>query len=155
MIRFSLYPDQDIGTLGAQAVLEALGDAGLSITDIRILCSGNLYQTNMSGQRVLELVGMTGIPVYNVANACASGSTAIREAHFAVASGAYDVSLAVGAEQNGQGGPDAVAPGAPLVASGEWSDSLVGVPPFATRYLPFAAEAPLRQRGPRDIVCVR
>jgi acetyl-CoA acyltransferase len=104
MIKFGRYPDQDIGTLGAQAVIEALRDAGLDMKDIQILCSGNLYQTNMSGQRVLQQVGMTGIPVYNVANACASGSTAVREAYFAVASGAYDVAMAVGTEQMGKMG---------------------------------------------------
>jgi acetyl-CoA acyltransferase len=104
MIKFGRYPDQDIGTLGAQAVIEALRDAGLAMKDIQILCSGNLYQTNMSGQRVLQHVGMTGIPVYNVANACASGSTAFREAYFAVASGAYDVAMAVGTEQMGKMG---------------------------------------------------
>ena len=49
MIKFGRYPDQDIGTLGAQAVIEALRDSGLSMKDIQILCSGNLYQTNMSG----------------------------------------------------------------------------------------------------------
>ncbi|MGH2585159.1 MAG: thiolase C-terminal domain-containing protein [Dehalococcoidia bacterium] len=104
MIKFGRYPDQDIGTLGAQAVIEALRDAGLAMKDIQILCSGNLYQTNMSGQRVLQHVGMTGIPDYNVANACASGSTAFREAYFAVASGAYDVAMAVGTEQMGKMG---------------------------------------------------
>jgi acetyl-CoA acetyltransferase len=104
MIKFGRYPDQDIGTLGAQAVIEALRDSGLDMKDIQILCSGNLYQTNMSGQRILQHVGMTGIPVYNVANACASGSTAFREAFFAVASGAYDVAMAVGTEQMGKMG---------------------------------------------------
>lgn len=104
MIKFGRYPDQDIGSLGGQAVLLALKNAGLSMRDVQILVSGNLYQTNMSGQRILKEVGLTGIPVYNVANACASGSTAFREAYFAVASGAYDVALAVGTEQMGKMG---------------------------------------------------
>lgn len=104
MIKFGRYPEQDIGSLGGQAVLLALKDAGLSLKDIEIVMSGNLYQTSMSGQRVLKEIGMTGVPVYNVANACASGSTAFREAVFAVGSGAYDSALAVGTEQMGKMG---------------------------------------------------
>jgi acetyl-CoA acyltransferase len=104
MIKFGRYPEQDIGSLGGQAVLLALKDAGLSLKDIQIVMSGNLYQTSMSGQRILKEIGMTGVPVYNVANACASGSTAFREAVFAVGSGAYDVALAVGTEQMGKMG---------------------------------------------------
>ncbi len=104
MIKFGRYPEQDIGSLGGQAVLLALKDAALSLKDVQILMSGNLYQTSMSGQRVLKEVGMTGVPVYNVSNACASGSTAFREAVFAVGSGAYDVAMAVGTEQMGKMG---------------------------------------------------
>ncbi len=104
MIKFGRYPEMDIGELGGQAVHLALKDAGLSIKDVQMVASGNLYQTNMSGQRVLKEIGMTGVPVYNVANACASGSTAFREAYFAVASGAYDIALAVGTEQMGKMG---------------------------------------------------
>ena len=67
--------------------------------------SGNLYQSNaMVGQRIMKEIGATGIPVINVANACATGSTAFREAYYAVASGAYDVALAVGSEQMGKMG---------------------------------------------------
>ncbi|HLZ70577.1 MAG TPA: beta-ketoacyl synthase N-terminal-like domain-containing protein [Dehalococcoidia bacterium] len=104
MIKFGRYPEQDIGSLGGQAALLALKDAGLSLKDIQILMSGNLYQTSMSGQRILKEVGMTGVPVYNVSNACASGSTAFREAVFAVGSGAYEVAMAVGTEQMGKMG---------------------------------------------------
>src|SRR3990172_10100500 len=58
----------------------------------------------MIGQRILKEIGQTGIPVVNVANACATGSTAFREAYLSVASGAYDVALAVGSEQMGKMG---------------------------------------------------
>src|SRR5437870_5146359 len=58
----------------------------------------------MVGQRVLQEVGQTGIPVVNVANACATGSTAFREAWMAVASGVHEVALAVGVEQMGKMG---------------------------------------------------
>ncbi len=104
MIKFGRYADRDFAQLSAQAVLEALKDAGMEMKQIEALYSGNLYQTSGSGQRILQQVGQTGIPVVNVANACATGSTAFREAYFAVASGAYDVVMAVGSEQMGKQG---------------------------------------------------
>src|SRR5258708_8390771 len=66
---------------------------------------GNLYPSNaMVGQRILQQIGQTGIPVINVSNACATGSTAFREADMSVASGMYDISMAVGVEQMGKQG---------------------------------------------------
>ena len=104
MIKFGRYPEENAGTLGAQATLLALKDAGIQMNDVDVLAAGNLGGTSGAGQRVLKEVGMTGIPVYNVANACATGSTAFREAYFAVGSGAYDIALAVGMEQMGKQG---------------------------------------------------
>jgi acetyl-CoA acetyltransferase len=104
MIKFGRYPDRDVSQLGAQAGFEALKDAGVEMKDIQSLYSGNLYQTSGSGQRILQQMGQTGIPVINVANACATGSTAFREAYFAVASGAYDMVMALGSEQMGKQG---------------------------------------------------
>ena len=69
------------------------------------MAAGCLFQANaMVGQRILQQIGQTGIPVMNVANACATGSTAFREAWLRVASGEYDVALAVGVEQMGKMG---------------------------------------------------
>lgn len=104
MIKFGRYPDRDVAQLAAQAGFEALKDAGVQMKDIQSLYSGNLYQTSGSGQRILQQMGQTGIPVINVANACATGSTAFREAYFAVASGAYDIVMALGSEQMGKQG---------------------------------------------------
>ena len=104
MIKFGRYPDKEVAQLGAQAGHEALKDAGVEMKAIESLYSGNLYQTSGSGQRILQQMGQTGIPVVNVANACATVSTAFREAYFAVASGAYDIVMAVGSEQMGKQG---------------------------------------------------
>src|SRR5438046_5053909 len=105
MIRFGRYPERDVPDLGAEAVLLALKDAGLSVKDVELMAAGCLFQANaMVGQRILQEVGQTGIPVVNVANACATGSTAFREAWLAVASGAHEVALAVGVEQMGKMG---------------------------------------------------
>ena len=105
MLKFGRYPEKDLPELGAQAILLALNDAGVSLKDVEIMVSGNLYQANATvGQRILKEIGQTGIPVINVSNACATGSTAFREAYMSVASGAYDMALAVGSEQMGKMG---------------------------------------------------
>ena len=105
MIKFGRYPDKDISQLGGEAAVQALKDAGLSIKDIEMFVCGNLFQANaMNGQKILQQIGQTGIPVFNVSNACATGSTAVREAYVGVASGMYDVTMAVGVEQMGKMG---------------------------------------------------
>ncbi len=104
MIKFGRYPERKVEELAARAGLDALKDAGVEMKQIEALYSGNLYQTSGSGQRILQQMGQTGIPVVNVANACATGSTAFREAYLAVASGAYDIVLAIGSEQMGKQG---------------------------------------------------
>jgi len=105
MIKFGRYPERTVPQLGAEAAILALKDAGVTIKDVEIFISGNLFQSNaMVGQRILQQIGQTGIPVVNVTNACATGSTAFREAYVAVASGMYDISMAVGSEQMGKAG---------------------------------------------------
>jgi len=104
MIRFGRFPEKTVPQLAAEAALMALDDAGLTIADMQALYCGNLYEANaMVGQRMLRMIGMTGIPVTNVANACATGATAFREAWTAIRAGVHDVVLAVGAEQMGKG----------------------------------------------------
>ena len=105
MIKFGRYPEKDVAELASEAALLALKDAGMTIKDVQLLASGNLFQSNaMVGQRILQQIGQTGIPIINVSNACATGSTAFREAFFAVGSGEYEVAMAVGSEQMGKAG---------------------------------------------------
>ncbi|MEW6269552.1 MAG: thiolase family protein [Thermodesulfobacteriota bacterium] len=105
MIKFGRFKDKTVDQLGAEAALLALKDAGLGIKDIELLASGNLLQAGaMVGQRIMQQLGQTGIPILNVSNACATGSTAFREAYMSVASGACDVAMAVGSEQMGKMG---------------------------------------------------
>jgi acetyl-CoA acyltransferase len=95
---------KSVQDLGARAALLALQDAGLKIQQMEALYCGNLYQANaMVGQRILQEIGQTGIPVVNVSNACATGATAFREAWMAIKAGAYDLVLAVGVEQMAAG----------------------------------------------------
>ena len=77
MIKFGRFPDKTVPQIGAQAALMALDDCGLSIQHMQALYCGNLGQASgMVGQRLLQEIGQTGMPVVNVANACATGATA-------------------------------------------------------------------------------
>lgn len=105
MLKFGRYKDRDVTDLGGEACLAALDDAGLGLRDVQYMAAGCLLQANaMVGQRILHEIGQTGIPVVNVANACATGSTAFRDAVLTVGSGQADVALAVGVEQMGKAG---------------------------------------------------
>ena len=104
MIKFGRFPDRSVPSIGAEAALLALDDAGLGIQDLQALDCGILGHANaMVGQRILQEIGQTGMPVVNVANACATGATAFREAWMSIKAGMYDVVLAVGVEQMGKG----------------------------------------------------
>ena len=104
MIKFGRFPDKTVPQIGAESALLALDDCGLKIQDIQALYCGNLGQAaGMVGQRLLQEIGQTGIPVVNVSNACATGATAFREAWTSIKAGLYDVVLAVGVEQMGKG----------------------------------------------------
>lgn len=104
MIPFGRYPNRTVPGMAAEAALLALDDAGLTIHDTQALYCGNLLMSmHMVGQRMLREIGMTGIPVSNVANACATGATAFREGVIAIKAGMYDLVLAVGVEQLGKG----------------------------------------------------
>jgi acetyl-CoA acetyltransferase len=104
MIKFGRFPDRSVPSLGAEAALLALDDANLTIQDMEAVCCGNLGQAAaMVGQRILQEIGQTGVPVVNCANACATGATAFREAWMGIKAGLYDLVLAVGVEQMGRG----------------------------------------------------
>jgi acetyl-CoA acyltransferase len=104
MTKFMRYKDKDLIDLGSAAALAALDDAGVTISDVGVLAAGCLYDTSGVGQRIQRQIGQTGIPVYNVANACATGATAFRVAAMAIKAGEADIGLAVGVEQMGKRG---------------------------------------------------
>lgn len=100
MLKFGRFPTRTLDDLGAEAALAALQDAGLEVKDLQALYAANLMTSGeMVGQRVLREIGMTGIPVSNVVNACASGANALRDAYIAIRSGVFDTVMALGVEQ--------------------------------------------------------
>ncbi|MEP7048095.1 MAG: thiolase family protein [Ilumatobacteraceae bacterium] len=100
MTKFGKHPDKDTVDLASEAALAALADGGVTMKDMGVLAAGCLMQSNAGiGQQLQKQIGQTGIPVYNVANACATGATALRTAIMAVKSGECDMGLAVGVEK--------------------------------------------------------
>jgi acetyl-CoA acetyltransferase len=99
MTKFGKRPDVDVVGLAAEAAMGALADAGVTMKDIGVLAAGNLMGRGSIGQDLQKQIGQTGIPVYNVANACATGATALRTAIMAVKAGEVDYGLAVGVEK--------------------------------------------------------
>ncbi len=98
MTKFGKHPDKDAIDLASEAALAALNDAGVSLKEMGILAYGNLVGQT-SGQMLQKQIGQTGIPVFNVSNACATGATALKTAIMAIKSGECDMGLAVGVEK--------------------------------------------------------
>jgi acetyl-CoA acetyltransferase len=114
MTKFGKHPDKDTVDLAAEASLGALSDGGVTMKDMGVLAAGNLMGASLGiGQALQKQIGQTGIPVYNVANACATGATALRTAIMAVKAGECDFGMAVGVEK---------LSGAGLLAGGSRSD---------------------------------
>ncbi len=98
MTRFGKHPDKDAADLGSAAFQEAVTDAGIEPRQIEAAYCGHVFQGMVTGQRILAQVGLAGLPLSNVENACSSGATAIREASLAIRAGEHDVVMAVGTE---------------------------------------------------------
>jgi acetyl-CoA acetyltransferase len=102
---FGRYPHASLKDLVRVAVIRALLDADLHVKDVEAAYAANAMagllqgQEQIRGQCALRDVGIERIPIVNVENACASGSTAFREAMLAIRAGAADVVLAVGFEK--------------------------------------------------------
>lgn len=105
MTPFGRMLDVDIKTMTREAVEAALADAGIEADAIEAAFFANAAQGHMEkqhmvrGQIALRNMGIGGIPVVNVENACASGATALNLAITNLKAGANDVALAVGAEK--------------------------------------------------------
>ncbi len=105
MTRFGKHLDEGLKALGSAAVAEALRDANVEASDLEAAFVGNAAaglvtgQESIRGQVILRSMGIGRLPVVNVENACASGSTALHQACAMVTAGLYDVVLALGVEK--------------------------------------------------------
>jgi len=120
MTKFGKHPDKDTVDLAAEAALGALADGGVTMKDMGVLAAGNLMGAAAGiGQQLQKQIGQTGIPVFNVANACATGATALRTAIMAIKAGECDMGLAVGVEK--LSGAGLLAGGARAEAGDTWT----------------------------------
>jgi acetyl-CoA acetyltransferase len=103
LVRWKRYADQEIYDFGSEAILNALKDAGREWKEIQAAFCGSVYQGTGSGHQVIKEIGMTGIPIVNVENACSSGASAFRLAYQSIAAEIYDIVLAVGFEKMPRG----------------------------------------------------
>ena len=105
MTRFAKYRDRGLKELTNEAVSAALESAGVDKSGLQVAVVGNAAAGVITGQEcvraqvVLREMGIDKIPMINTENACASSSTAFQVAWLYVASGLYDVALAVGVEK--------------------------------------------------------
>ena len=116
---FGRFPNKDLASLACAAVVEALKDSGVRWKDIPVAYFGHVYYHGMSvGETALAKLGLTGIPIINVENACSSGSTAFWQAYWGITTGAFDLALAFGAEK--------VPPGPVTVTASDSPDRYIG-----------------------------
>jgi acetyl-CoA C-acetyltransferase len=94
---FGRQPERDVITLAHDAVREAMADARTESVDA--VWVGTVFGPAGVAQRTLRALGITGVPVVTVENACASGTTAFAEGYEAVRTGRYGRVLALGLEQ--------------------------------------------------------
>jgi benzoylsuccinyl-CoA thiolase BbsB subunit len=95
---FGKFPQKSLFELGSEAIWEAIRDAGINPKEIQFAYYGNLYGGMVERQAAFREVGISNIEITNVENACAGGATALRRAWYDIASGLYDIGIAVGAE---------------------------------------------------------
>jgi acetyl-CoA acetyltransferase len=105
MTVFGRHTERSLSDLAGEALQGALKDAGCQASDIGAafyagMTNGPLQgQISIPGQVVFSKIGIHGIPIYNVENACASGSSAFNLAVQSLKAGTTDVALALGAEK--------------------------------------------------------
>jgi acetyl-CoA acetyltransferase len=122
MTKFGKHPDKDTVDLAAEAAMGALADGDTTMKEMGVLAAGNLMGGAAGiGQQLQKQIGQTGIPVYNVANACATGATALRTAIMAIKAGEADLGMAVGVEK--LAGAGLLGAGARKDAGDEWKPS--------------------------------
>jgi acetyl-CoA acetyltransferase len=101
--KWGYYPDVEFYEYAGKAVFDALADAQCDWKDVEAAYNGSVYQGVASGHKIIKDVGMNGIPIVNVENACSSSASALRLAYQTVATEIYDVVLVTGVEKNPKG----------------------------------------------------
>ena len=100
---FDKYEETSVEDIARHAVIAALSDAGVGKAEIQAVFAAHLYQGEVFGQRVLKGLGFPEVSISNMENACAGGSTAVRQGWLSVGIEEHDLVLVIGAEKMGRG----------------------------------------------------
>jgi acetyl-CoA acetyltransferase/uncharacterized OB-fold protein len=100
---FGRFGDKTVTEIGAEAVRQALRDAGVDRRHIQAAYCGAAYAGVAAGHKVLTSLGLTGMPIVNLEAGCASGGAALIFGIEAIRSGRYDTVLVFGMEKMPRG----------------------------------------------------
>jgi benzoylsuccinyl-CoA thiolase BbsB subunit len=99
IVPFGKMPHKSIVDIAWPAVKQAYEEAAIDPLAIEAVFCGTVFGGNLIGQRIMKAIGVTGLPVTNIENACSSSSAALRQGWMAVASGCNDLVLVIGVEK--------------------------------------------------------
>ena len=103
MTPFGRHSEIWVEELGRKACETAIRDSGVRREDIQVAYCSHSFQGRVTGQRILKDLGLTGMPVINIENACAGGGTSFHETWMAIAGGVYNIGIAIGVEKMTKG----------------------------------------------------
>jgi len=112
MVPFGRFPELSHREFAWPALREAIIESGFTKPDIDVAYCGSVLGGMLTGQEILGKIGLTGLPVINIENACSSGATALGEAAARIESGKSDIALVLGVEMLSKlgGGPLPLSP---------------------------------------------
>lgn len=99
MIPFGKFPERTLADIGWPSLREAIKEAGVAPASLDAIYCGTALGGMMAGQRVAKALGLSGMPIVNVENACSSSSSAIAQAYNAISSGRFETVAVVGVEK--------------------------------------------------------
>jgi acetyl-CoA acetyltransferase len=99
MSMFGPFPYTEIHELCREAAWKAIQSAGVDPRKLNVCYAGHAYQGPCFGQKILVKLGLTGLPIFNVENACASGASAVVGVYSMIKSGQADLGIAIGGEK--------------------------------------------------------
>lgn len=99
LVPFGKQPDKTLAEIAWPAVREAILESEIPPKQIDAVFCGTALGGMLAGQRIMKSLGISGMPIINVENACSSSSSALSVAWLSVASGQHDVVVVIGAEK--------------------------------------------------------
>ena len=99
MTPFGKHRTSSYAGLAVPPLVAALRSAGITKKEVNAVFCGHSYGGMLVGQRICKEIGLGGVPITNVDNACSGGATAISEAFNSVVEGRHDVVVAIGVEK--------------------------------------------------------